>query len=172
MEKIDRIRNRYFRWLLKKIDYESVKNSGRDYLYLLRSLFEREFYWDVPHDNNRLADGLHLRIEGGFTEYNLGPCSMLEMMIALAQRIDKEIVTDYNLPKWFWVMIDNSGLCKYDNNNWDPESVKYIQSLILFRGYGKDGNGGLWPLKNAQKDQRTVEIWYQMHAFILENYEI
>ena len=176
MEKLDRIKGKYFRWLLKKIDYQGVKDEGRDYLYLLRSLFGREFYWDVPHDNNRVADGLHLRIEAGFVEFDMGPCSMLEMMIALAERIGKEIIHDYDLEnntaKWFWIMVDNCGLCKYDNANWDAESVRYIQSLVIFRGYGSDGNGGFFPLKNPKKDQRTVEIWYQMQAFIMENYKI
>ncbi len=175
MAEFDRARNRYFRWLLKQIDYETVKEEHADYSYLLKALFDRDFYWDVPHDDNRAADGTQLRFEANMV-YDFGKCSMLEMMIALAKRIDKEILPDFNHgdnpAKWFWEMIDNCGASKYDNQHWDAEAVNYILSLIMFRGYGRDGKGGFFPLKNATKDQRKVEIWYQMQAYIMENYEI
>ena len=169
------LRTRYFQWLLKEIDYENVKKQSGDYLYLLQSLFEREFYWDVPHDDNRAADGVKLRLEAGFV-CDFGKCNMLEMMVAFARRIDKEILPDFdhgdNPARWFWMMIDNCGACKYDNRHWDAEAVKYILSLVLYRGYGRDGNGGFFPLKNAKKDQRKVELWYQMQAYIIENFRI
>ena len=35
----------------------------------------------------------------------------------------------------------------------------------------QDGFGGLFPLKHAKKDQRKVEIWYQLQNWLMENYE-
>lgn len=175
MNDFDRAKNRYFRWLLKEIDYDTVKEEVADYSLLLQYLFEREFYWDVPHDDNRAADGVRLRIEANAI-YDFGKCSILEMMVALARRIDREIVPDFdrgnNTPKWFWAMVDNCGACKYDNRHWDEDAVHYIFSMILYRGYGKDGKGGFFPLSKPKKDQRKVELWYQMQAYIIENVKI
>ena len=43
---------------------------------------------------------------------------------------------------------------------------------MLAREYSDNGHGGLFPLKNPKKDQRKVEIWYQMTEYINENYPI
>ena len=166
-------RERYFRWLLKEIDYDEMKKRAADYSYLLRYLFEREFYWDVPHDDNRAADGVQLRIIAGINA-DLGRCSILEMMVALARRIDKEILPDFdngeNAGRWFWMMIENCGASKYDNGHWNAEEVAYIFSSVLYRGYEFDGSGGFFPLKNAEKDQRKVELWYQMQSYLIDNF--
>jgi hypothetical protein len=34
-----------------------------------------------------------------------------------------------------------------------------------------NGTGGLFPLKMPKVNQRRVEIWYQMSAFIEENFD-
>lgn len=166
-------RERYFRWLLKEIDYDEMKKRAADYSYLLRYLFEREFYWDVPHDDNRAADGVQLRIIAGINA-DLGRCSILEMMVALARRIDKEILPDFdngeNAGQWFWMMIENCGANKYDNSHWNAEEVAYIFSSVLYRGYEFDGSGGFFPLKHAEKDQRKVELWYQMQSYLIDNF--
>ena len=56
---------------------------------------DREFYWFVNNDDNRASDGQYLRIlfeqemhdNNYFGDINV-PCTMFEMLIALAMRID------------------------------------------------------------------------------------
>jgi hypothetical protein len=43
---------------------------------------------------------------------------------------------------------------------------------VLERTYKPNGEGGLFPLKNTCKNQKRVEIWYQMNSYIHENYNI
>jgi hypothetical protein len=38
------------------------------------------------------------------------------------------------------------------------------------RTYSKLGKGGLFPLRSSAYDQRKVELWYQMAAFMTENH--
>ena len=48
--------------------------------------------------------------------------------------------------------------------------LKLFPSPPVERRYKRSGEGGLFPLKNAAKDQRKVEIWYQLSSYLLENY--
>lgn len=169
---IRRAESRYFRALTNQIEYSKLKAGGKDYSKLLTYLNEREFYHKVPHDENRKADGLQLRIDAGVADYIGYNCTMLEMLVAFARRIDQEIISGSGAAKWFWIMMENCGLDEFDNENWDEPGANYIISLVNYRGYGMDGKGGLFPLKNPKEDQRKVELWYQMQAYILENYEI
>jgi hypothetical protein len=36
------------------------------------------------------------------------------------------------------------------------------------REYDPDGRGGLFPLDGTHANQREVELWYQMQAYIIE----
>ena len=38
--------------------------------------------------------------------------------------------------------------------------------------FGNDGVGGFFPLKYPKRDQKYLEIWYQLEDFVLENYEV
>jgi hypothetical protein len=143
-----------------------------------------EFYSLVPNDENRGADGNQLREtfldEGGaITALPFLSCTMLEMLIGLSQRLEFETAQsrwEKTPREWFWVLIDNldldfrtlEGLSLGDYVTKIEDSV----TLLLERGFDFDGNGGLFPLKHAKNDQRRVEIWYQMSAYMLENYPI
>ena len=76
--------------------------------------------------------------------------------------------------KWFWEMIDNLKLeqCS-DEDPYIKEKTSNNNKLIsifLDRRYNRFGNGGIFPLKHYTSDQREVEIWYQMMAYLDENY--
>lgn len=170
--------NRYLQYLIDLVDGEE------DYSNLLRQLFSIEFYAIVPNDDNRIADGLNLR-EIFFDEEGLKqppesfldlPCSMLEMMIGVSFRLEYDSVDSYwerPMEEWFWVLIDNLELGDYsDYGPYDEEAVANICDIFLRRGYRRNGKGGLFPLKYAKKDQRLVEIWYQMSAYILEQFPL
>lgn len=151
---------------------------------LLHELFKMEFVPLIPNDDNRCADGQDIREDyldngGGQHGLPLCYCTVLEMLIALSFRLEFETSQskwEKSPCKWFWILIDNLGL--NFNENKDLTKQEYLDkihhSVTLFvnRGYKSNGEGGLFPLKNPKKDQKKVEIWYQMSAYILENYPI
>lgn len=176
-----RVMNGYYEWLMDLIGLEEYQNKvSLRYWFLLKTLYYRDFYWVIDKDGNRAEDGKALRrefeSESDFPSYDAikGPCTVLEMLIALAGRFDGNGSFDYNdepnVSKHFWMMIKNLGLDLYDDDWFYEEDVEHILDTWLDRDYGRDGNGGLFPLKHPEKDQRNVEIWYQMQSYIQENY--
>ena len=43
---------------------------------------------------------------------------------------------------------------------------------FINRQYEANGEGGLFPLKGVCEDQREVEIWYQMNAYLYEHHGV
>ena len=166
------INDRYFDWLVEKIDYGGIKER---YFHLLDYLYYKEFTWILEMDENRAADGECLRNEYEW-DGRFDGCSCLEMMIALAQRCEHSIMGDPKgidqTYKWFWDMIENLGLDQYDDNNFSFDLVDDIVFDWLNRNYKYNGEGGLFPLKHPRQDQKEVEIWFQMCAWLNENYEL
>lgn len=172
----------YFQWLCELVHVDQVDTS---YWILAKDLYRKEFYSLVPHDENRASDGLELR-EEYMREINYPKyisidreCSVLEMLIALARRMDFETGDPYDLNNsndktayWFWEMIDNLGLLPYcDDDYVDFGGMTQVDGILdefLERGYSWDGHGGLFPLDSSEEDQRDVEIWYQMNAYLME----
>lgn len=167
----------YLEWLYSHIGPPKLKNKAKMHWSLARQLFTTEFIWFVPNDDNRAEDGRDLRHEF-INEYeievidrdwmNLG-CSMLELLIGLARRLEFE--TDGRFRYWFWHLIDNLGFGKYNDRDWNDDIKKYVgQTLdqVIWRTYNRKGYGGLFPLRHAVKDQRYEEIWYQLSAYLLE----
>ena len=167
----------YFEWLLEQVD------CPEHFRKLMWRLYERTFIFSIPMDGNRAADGLDLRYrfaeeygpELRYTEVKTGECSILEMMVALACRMEDDIMHDPELgdrsPEWFWIMISNLQLDGMDNDNFDIENVDRVLNIMLNRTYFPNGSGGLFPLKIPKTNQKRVEIWNQMSAFIEENFE-
>jgi hypothetical protein len=167
---------RYLTWLYQQVAPVRFRNPTRTFWSLLRLLYVKEFIWFVPNDDNRVADGKALRYEfvqdEGFEHVNeewlnMG-CSVLEMLIALSRRLAFE---DGGEPRgWFWHLLRNLGLNEYnDANPPNPREVNNILDVLIWRQYDRDGNGGLFPLRNANEDQKYVEIWYQMSAYLLQD---
>jgi hypothetical protein len=168
----------YFLWLCDLVE------GGLDHKYreLLWYLHRKDFDANLPNDDNRAEDGKKLReqyfyaiLQEDHSVWNT-PCTMLEMLIALAQRIEF-IMSDEDkgdrTAHWFWEMVKNLGLKKITKNDLDMESKIHANDSILTtfhnRSYRSNGKGGLFPLKELLvEDQRKVEIWYQMQAYIQE----
>ena len=97
------------------------------------------------------------------------------MLIYLAKRCEFEL---YNgeitvcFRDIFWELISNLGLEKYSKRGWKGTNVYFeideILNIWLERRYDEDGKGNIFPLKDPIKDQKTVEIWYQMQSYLLE----
>lgn len=166
---------RYLTWLYDQIGAVSNHHPESSHWRLISQLYTKEFFWFVPNDDNRLADGLELRAEWASRNHitddewmSLG-CSMLEMMIALAQRASFE--TDETPAAWFWRFTDNLVIGQYTNQTYNAQvekEVDYILTRVIERSYEPNGVGGLFPLHRPRVDQRKVEIWYQLSAYILE----
>ena len=185
----------YYYWLLSYIRPEEQKPLYYD--DVLYALFCSEFYSKHPMDANRIGDGLKLRSDytasHGLTEAYLeeldeviGPCSILEMMIALAKRAEDDFMYDPRYgdrtAKWFWIMIKN---LKLDNlaHPWPTlgpllegksgPKMEYFRiiSNFLERRYEKNGEGGLFRINKGNFDMRKAEIWNQMCWFFDENYD-
>lgn len=174
----------YFEWLYNKIGLRRGLNPEKSYWLLAEQLHRKEFQWFVPNDDNRVADGLDLREEfsqdvqtWGDSVYIFEDVSTLEVLIALAKRIDFELegssVDDTGVGVWFWRMLEHVGLDTYTDqyymDNECADEIDHILDNIIHRRYYHNGQGGLFPLKNPQHDQRGVELWYQMSAWLLEN---
>lgn len=167
----------YFVWLHSQISIVKSRSRVRNHWSLLKALYNKEFVWVVSNDDNRAADGLDLRDEFLHEADIMNPdpawvhlgCSVLEMLIGLSRRLSFE--AEGGPRDWFWTLIRNLGLFGYNDHNWIG-AVEYEVDLILetliWRNYAPDGNGGLFPLERARDDQRKIEIWYQMHSYLLE----
>lgn len=169
----------YFDWLLKRLNLR--KRGYSDLLYLL---FDTPFRVILDRDVNRLKDGEYLRnrffidigVSGDFMDH---PVSVLEVLLALSERIENEYIGNPSDPRpdiIFWEMLCNLGL---DYAGFEDNRIKYPTNLRRFhdiidtfldREYDFYGKGGLFPLKSVSFDQRDVEIWDQMQAYLSEKY--
>ena len=174
----EQINNDYFEWLFNLIcgDRFSKNVSFRK---LLTRLHLIEFTYIHPKDENRAEDGMDLRyrfsLEYGYNDvygYLKGPCSVLEMITALAIRCEETIMDNPNVGDrtrhWFWKMIVNLGLGSMTDDEFDSKYVDSVVTRFLNREYEPDGRGGLFTIKDCDRDLRTVEIWYQL-CWYLDN---
>lgn len=172
----DHINDEYFDWLCKLIDSKRFSKHV-SYRRLLMHLHDIEFTWCISRDENRADDGIQLRRkfalahdDVSLSNYISGPCSVLEMMVALANRCEEAIMDDDTrgdrTGQWFWGMIHNLGLSTMTDLYFDRESVDDIIARLLNREYEADGRGGLFTVKHCVYDLRTVEIWCQLSWYL------
>lgn len=155
-------------------------HRGRGYINLLRCLDHIPFMYTLPKDGDREGDGVDFRYRFGY-EYSYDsriiasyiddhPCSVLEMMIALAFRCEEQIMSDVEYGnrtgQWFWSMIDSLGLLNMHDENFDERKVKSVIECFQNREYGRNGKGGLFTVRNPRRDMRSTEIWYQMCYYL------
>lgn len=164
------MRDDYFDWLLDKIDF-----NRRGYNDLMQTLFEIPFVIIIDRDKNRELDAMDLFYEyiDSRTSIYRSYISVLEILIALAIRIDNEYIGDPSDPNpehIFWEMCCNLGLEKYTNRKFNYDSVRSIIEEWLYRDFDYDGEGSIFPIKDPIQDQRKIEIWSQMQEYLSENY--
>ena len=173
----DGVINEYFNWLCDLV----CKNKFSDtvsYRKLLMYLHDKEFTYAIKKDKSRAADGLNLRYRfslGGYdygyiSECLDGPCSILEMMVALAVRCEETIMDDPQIgdrtSQWFWGMITNLGFGYMNDKRFDENIADEIIDKFLNREYSPDGHGGLFVIRNCNEDLRVIEIWTQMCHYL------
>lgn len=170
----------YLTWLYSLVSSVQNTNPSNNHWNLLRVLYSTAFSGFVPNDDNRSADGKDLRIEflqtTGYplhdpygTWFDLD-CSIFEMILALARRAAFEDESLGSPVEWFWRMIHNLELDSYTDDIFEiaiHEEVIEVLDRLNRRTYSRNGSGGLFPLKSTKVDQRNVELWTQMSAYLL-----
>ena len=170
------ISNEYFDWLYD-LACDDLYSSRISYRRLLSHLHDTEFKIVIPRDENRAFDGIDLRrrfalYQGYDDSYDIvlsmlsGPCSVFEMIMALAIRCEENFMDDPSrgnrTQQWFWGMIRNLGLGSMTDDRFDERTVKKTIEIFLNREYEPDGRGGLFTIRHRREDLRNVEIWYQL----------
>lgn len=169
-----RIRQEYFDWLC---DIVCDNRFPRDIRFtkLLNFLHHSEFIWMLPRDEDRALNGMSLRYRfrcevyrhDEEIEYYLdGPCSILEMMVALSLDCEENIMSDPNIGdrtgQWFWYMITNLGLGSMTDSRFDERYVSDVILRFINRDYEPNGKGGLFTVRHCDHDLRDIEIWVQL----------
>jgi hypothetical protein len=162
----------YFEWLVSQIAVP-YKKRNKSYNGLFEMMHNEYFHWTVPNDDNRIQDGLDLRLlflNGKARRLTLPEheATMLEILIALSQRV---AFTGGGTPgRWAWTLLRNLQLhLKSDPlRDEDVQEIYDILEALIWRTYQPDGRGGFFPLKYPEEDQTKVEIWFQMNKYVIE----
>lgn len=182
---LDILRKEYFDWMYELI-CDDRRSKRRSYKKLLYHLHNIEFIYIVKMDDNRAKDGENLRYRFAcdrpgchscnrdqiISALDDEPCSVLEMMIALALRCEEQIMEDLDIGnrtgKWFWDMVFNLGLGDMSDSRFDIQYVDEVIGRFLNREYEENGKGGLFTVERCGYNLREVEIWYQMLWYLDE----
>lgn len=172
------LHNQYLDWLMGIVQ---LPQHSR----LLEKLFSTEFVWIIPFDANRADDGIQLRYRFGrecgipdpviCSELDNGPCSLLEMIVALAIRAEEQIMGDPTIgdrtAMWIHDMLKSLGILAYLDYIYDEQAVDNAIYIFTNRLYTRTGRGGLFevPDLDPSKDMRTAEIWFQMCWYMNEH---
>ena len=176
--KNDSVEERYFNWLYDNICSKRAHDDV-SYYKILNLLYNRDFYYTIKMDANRGVDGIGLRYRFDMetnpdtllaTNTIIHTCSILEMMYALAIKIEYEYMDDPRYgdrtAQWFWEMMKNLGLSMMTDDNYDEQAANEIIDKFLNRDYDHDGKGNIFYVRNSYEDQRDLEIWVQAECYL------
>lgn len=168
------INNEYFEWMFK-IVCDKRFSDHISYRKLLMQLHNTKFIPHLRGDRDRANDGISLRrrfsVDSGYeanylASYLDDPCSILEMILALAIRCEETIMDNPakgdRTGQWFWGMIISLGLGSMTDMNYDKKYVHGVLQTFLNGGYEPNGKGGLFTIRNCKYDLRDIEIWKQL----------
>lgn len=172
----NQFKREYFNWLCNVV-CEDRFSKHISFTKLLTRLHDTAFIYVIPRDQNRAGDGIDLRyrfaMQRNYEDHMdevmdtlTGPCTVLEMMVALAIRCEETIMDDFDVGnrtgQWFWDMITNLGLGSMTDIRYDERYIDDVLTRFLNREYDPDGKGGLFTIRRCDRDLRKVEIWYQL----------
>lgn len=168
----------YLEWLYKEaVGATRDANPARSFWQIAKQLYSIPFEWFVGNDDNRAEDGKCLRdefvAENDIQDVDIDwmelDCSMLEMLIAISRRASFESSGEPG--DWFWHFLRTMGIDHYSDLRYNAHAkaeIAHKVEIIIYRKYGRNGDGGLFPLRNAPKDQRKAELWEQMAFYLRE----
>lgn len=170
------------------MDIDALYKNRVTYFALARKLYSTKFKVLLRPDQNRVDDGLQLRLWYAelcsfYEDYKIlenKECSVLEVLIAFAERIDEYLGKDEDAPdhsdRWFWLMLFNLGIGSGDECDayYDSEKDFEIENVLKIwveREFSSDGAGSPFPLSAEKGDQKETELWYQMVYYFNEHPE-
>lgn len=164
----------YYFWLCSLVDVGPNDPESR----MLRCMYDKEFITVLDRDLNRVSDGMGLRSEFRMIDDDDPPvifdymnCNVLEVLIALARAMDFELCGANDLTdrteQYFWELVGNLGLSTENEEDWNDILDRWME-----RAFRPSGAGSPFPLRKPGRDQREVEMWYQLNAYLAENYPI
>lgn len=167
----DQVKNEYFEWLYKYGCKGKVHNNV-SYRKLFMLLHDIDFDFYIRSDLHRAMDGVDLRYRfANETGYDIrcildNPCSVLEMILALAIRCEETIMDDPRYGdrtiQWLWNMLSNLGISYMTDDRFDKNVASIKIYDFLERRYRPDGKGGLFYIPGCKEDLRNEEIWTQL----------
>lgn len=176
----------YYDWLMSLIHpAPNITYRLHQYSLLLYELWKREFCWFDVHEGeeSRAMDGKTLRdqfimdFDATPDSVPQGPCTVLEMLIAFALRIDQQI-HNWQVGNRPWVVmemfIDNLGLSDLCDSQLNPmRDAGYINARLetwMAHKLGRKGEGGLFRFKRPILTINDMDNWAQMNRWIIENF--
>lgn len=163
----------YFVWLVEWID----DGDRDDMLPVLSYLFKKEYVWYTDLNATQAMSSMDLRER--FDPDNADeakeerPCSVLELLVALAVDIEENICGVYgheNPARWFWEWLNNLGID--DRCTGRGYSKDYLDQCIddwLEGDITRSGKRSPFPIKRKGVDQRKKTLWMQCMAYVNEN---
>ena len=179
------IKQDYFQWLCEMVHSDGPSQS---YGMLLKLLHGIPFLAVLTQDLNRADDGIRLRHEYemyhflGGDDYELEKMrpTVLEVLIGLAYRMEDIMYDpeegDQTIFR-FWQLIANLGFEGYTDDafadrQWSTPMVRKRIEKWMNREFCRNGVGSPFPLKHCRRDQRRVELLYQMNYYLEEAYPV
>lgn len=165
----------YYNWLVDLIE-AGPGTAHEDYTSLIHELYLMKYRWQFELDENRAIAGLALRdryaYEAGVdrAEMSDGPCSVLEMLIGLADVMSQTF--DDTVSRWFWEMIGNLHLDHFSDGNYDSYSAVSVVNRWLDRRFSSNGNGSIFPIPRYHGDARNLQVWDAMNEYMNEFYPL
>lgn len=165
----------YLAWLYGQVSNVHRRSSRRTHWALMSTLHDCEFVALVPNDDNRIEDIKELKVEflhdaeiPNIDRAWLENVSFLELLVVLARMLDFE--TDSGVEFCFTLLLANLGLSDLnDSVEFNPDEVRATVDKVVSRTYEPNGQGGLFPLRWPPEDQREIDLWYQLNAYVIEN---
>lgn len=171
----------YFRWLYDLVVPVLDIEGTCSYWTVCTAMHNIVFRDLVEHDSNRIAEGAELRnafldsqpraFPHDRNDVLLPDATIFEVLVALARRAN--FMVEMTDEKWFQIFLKNLGLDLYSDSYCMTHGTGHIFRVLRRfnnRTYRPNGKGGLFPLKNPGENQREVELWYQMGAWINEHH--
>lgn len=176
------IMNDYFDWMYASVNTDPDGNVYTNYVELCHYLHSVNFNYILPMDSNRESDGITLRYHFGYekdipssiiaSELDCYPCSVFEMMVALARRIEADVMGDNEFGNrtsvWFHAMLSSMGLDKFVDGSLNEDELELKLERCLNRQFEYNGKGGFFTLRNPSRNLQEVEIWSQAMWFLNE----
>lgn len=157
----------YFNWL-----YKISFGESREWYDVMLDLDEVAFHWDstIKYDENRALDGLQLRRDFLFAEgmtretrdIDARPVSFFEVYVGLGKKLAH--LLDRDLQASMAYLMSIGPFQPY----FDLGQVLEAAHRVMDRDYSYNGEGGLFPLQNPPRDQRLVELLYQLNLHVLD----